>query len=80
MTELESPEKIAKDIAKLERNLNQVAHIEYASKEKEVYDRAIDYWNDSKYYLEKEDMRTAFGCIEYSHGLLDPLRMMHGII
>ena len=27
MSELESPEKIAKDIAKLERNLNQVAHI-----------------------------------------------------
>ena len=54
MTELESPEKIAKDIAKLERNLNQVAHIEFVGKEKEVYDRAIDYWNDSKYYLEKE--------------------------
>ena len=37
MTELESPEKIAKDIAKLERNLNQVAHIEFVGKEKEVY-------------------------------------------
>ena len=69
MSELESPEKIAKDIAKLERNLNQVADITFEGKEKEVYDRAIDYWNDSKYYLEKEDMRTAFGCIEYSHGL-----------
>ena len=83
MTELESPEKIAKDIAKLERNLNQVnqvADITFEGKEKEVYDRAIDYWNDSKYYLEKEDMRTAFGCIEYSHGLLDALRMIHGII
>ena len=78
MSELESPEKIAKDIAKLD--LNQVAHIEFVGKEKEVYDRAIDYWNDSKYYLEKEDMRTAFGCIEYSHGLLDALRMIHGII
>ena len=80
MTELVSPEKIAKDIAKLERNLNQVADITFEGKEKEVYDRAIDYWNDSKYYLEKEDMRTAFGCIEYSHGLLDALRMIHGII
>ena len=29
MTELESPEKIAKDIAKQERNLNHVAHIEF---------------------------------------------------
>ena len=28
----------------------------------------------------KKDMRTAFGCIEYSHGLLDALRMIHGLI
>ena len=34
MTELESPEKIAKDIAKLERNLNQVADITFEGKEK----------------------------------------------
>ena len=80
MSDLESPEKIAKDIAKLERNLKQVAHIEFIGLEKDVYDRAIDYWNDSKYYLDKGDMRTAFGCIEYSHGLLDALRMMYELI
>ena len=80
MSDLESAEKIAKDIKKLERNLNQVAHIEFVEKEKEVYDRAIDYWNDSKYYLEKKDMRTAFGCIEYSHGLLDAFRIIHDTI
>lgn len=80
MNDLESAEKIAIDIGKLERNLKQVAHITFEGSEKEVYDRAIDYKNDSKYYLEKEDMRTAFGCIEYSHGLLDALRMIHGLI
>ena len=80
MKDLESEEKIAIDIAKLERNLKQVEDIKFKGKEKEVFDRAIDYWNDSKYYLEKEDMRTAFGCIEYSHGLLDALRMIHGLI
>ena len=80
MSDLESAEKIAKDIQKLERNLNQVAHIEFTGKEKEVYDRAVDYWNDSKYYLEKKDMRTAFGCIEYSHGLLDALRIINCIV
>lgn len=80
MNDLESAEKIAIDIEKLERNLQQVAHITFEGSEKEVYDRAIDYKNDSKYYLEKEDMRTAFGCIEYSHGLLDALRMIHGLI
>ncbi|MCF0225920.1 MAG: DUF357 domain-containing protein [Methanobrevibacter sp.] len=80
MNKLESPEKIKIDIKKLERNLNQVANITFENEEKEVYDRAIDYMNDSKYYLEKEDYRTAFGCIEYSHGLLDALRMIHGLI
>ena len=80
MNDLESPEKIAKDIAKLERNLNQVKDIEFTGREKEVYDRAIDYWNDSKYYLEQNEIRTSFGCIEYSHGLLDALRMIHGLI
>ena len=78
--ELESKEKIKTDILKLERNLKQVENITFEGKEKEVYDRAVDYMNDSKYYLEKEDTRTAFGCIEYSHGLLDALRMIHSII
>ena len=78
--DLESKEKITIDIQKLERNLKQVENITFVYKEKEVYDRAVDYMNDSKYYLEKEDMRTAFGCIEYSHGLLDALRMIHGLI
>ncbi len=81
MNDLESAEKISIDIKKLERNLKQVEDINFEGKEKEVYDRAIDYMNDSKYYLEKkEDICTAFGCIEYSHGLLDALRMIHGLI
>ena len=81
MNDLESAEKISIDIKKLERNLKQVEDINFEGKEKEVYDRAVDYMNDSKYYLEKKkDMLTAFGCIEYSHGLLDALRMKHGLI
>ena len=80
MNNLESPEKIKIDIEKLERNLREVEHINFEGSEKEVYDRAVDYMNDSKYYLKKEDYRTSFGCIEYSHGLLDALRMIHGLI
>ena len=69
MNDLESAEKISIDIKKLERNLKQVEDINFEGKEKEVYDRAVDYMNDSKYYLEKKkDMRTAFGCIEYMRG------------
>ncbi|MDY5615176.1 DUF357 domain-containing protein [Methanobrevibacter boviskoreani] len=80
MNDLETKEKIETDICKLERNLKQVEGIELSDLEKEVYNRAVDYKNDSKYYLEKEDFRTAFGCIEYSHGLLDAIRMVYEII
>lgn len=80
MSDLESPEKIKIDIEKLERNLNQVKNITFENEEKEVYDRAVDYMNDSKYYFEKKDYRTSFGCIEYSHGLLDALRIIHNLI
>ena len=54
MNDLESAEKISIDIKKLERNLKQVEDINFEGKEKEVYDRAVDYMNDSKYYLEKK--------------------------
>lgn len=46
--------KISIDIKKLERNLKQVEDINFEGKEKEVYDRAVDYMNDSKYYLERK--------------------------
>ena len=43
MNDLESAEKISIDIKKLERNLKQVEDINFEGKEKEVYDRAVDY-------------------------------------
>lgn len=36
-----------------------------------VVELAKQYYEDSKYYLEKKDYLTAFGCINYAHGLLD---------
>ena len=66
MNDLESAEKISIDIKKLERNLKQVEDINFEGKEKEVYDRAVDYMNDSKYYLEKKKdilMKNAGICV-----------------
>ena len=77
---MEYTEKIAIDIKKLENNLKEVENIDFTKKEMEVYKRALDYMNDSKYYLGKNELRTAFGCIEYSHGLLDALRMIYNLI
>lgn len=77
---METKEKIIKDIDKLERNLNEVKNLTVTEKEEKVIKRAIDYKNDSEYYLKKEEYRTAFGCIEYSHGLLDAIKMIYGLI
>jgi len=38
-----------------------------------IIELATQYFEDSKYYLEKKDFFTAFGCINYAHGLLDAI-------
>ncbi len=35
---------------------------------------ACQYYEDTKYYYNKRDYFTAFGCINYAHGLLDAIR------
>ena len=87
MNDLESAEKISIDIKKLERNLKQVEDINFEGKEKEVYDisnfaelREKLSQCDLVSYVKKHEGEDIFGCIEYSHGLLDALRMIHGLI
>jgi hypothetical protein len=64
--------RIKKDIQLFRENIDRI------KKEKLIYDSKIvelatQYYNDSIYYLEKKDYFTAFGCINYSHGLLDAI-------
>jgi hypothetical protein len=35
---------------------------------------AKKYCEDTKYFLAKKDFVTAFGCINYAHGLIDAYR------
>ena len=73
-------ERIKKDIELFTKNLNEIEDIQFNTKEKEIIERAINYNTDTKYYLEKKDYLTSFGCITYSHGLLDAIRIMHDLI
>jgi hypothetical protein len=41
--------------------------------ENKIAELANQYYEDSKYYLEKKDFFTSFGCINYAHGLLDAI-------
>jgi len=60
-------DRIIKDIKLFEINVKML-------KDEEVVDMATRYYMDAKYYLSKEDFFTAFGCINYAHGLIDALR------
>ena len=64
-------ERIKKDIALFEESIVERDSLSLASDDEEVVDLAKRYYEDTKYYLEKGDYFTAFGCINYAHGLLD---------
>ena len=62
-------ERIEKDLTLFEEHvatMNQPAS--------PVIDMARRYYDDARYYLERKDYFTAFGCINYAHGLLDAIR------
>ncbi|MCG2827650.1 DUF357 domain-containing protein [Methanothermobacter sp. K4] len=77
---MECRERIEKDLDLLEKNLMEMESIELKVEERAIIERALNYRDDSIYYLDKGDYLTSFGCITYAHGLLDGLRMLHGII
>lgn len=64
--------RIQKDIDLFKSNLEEInkKNLVYNNK---IVELATQYYSDSIYYLEKKDFFTAFGCINYGHGLLDAL-------
>ena len=64
--------RIEKDIVMFEENLQKI-NINIEKENKKVIELACQYFEDSKYYMNKKDYFTAFGCINYAHGLLDAI-------
>jgi hypothetical protein len=77
---MECSERILIDIDKLEASFKEIKNIQFSDDEKKVIERAKDYRDDCKYYLENGDEVTSFGCITYSHGLIDGLKMVYNLI
>jgi len=69
-------ERIKKDLALFEESVVELDSLALAVNEGKVVDQAKRYYEDTKYYLEKGDYVTAFGCINYAHGLLDGLKKL----
>jgi len=64
--------RIKKDIVMFENNVKEISD-KLKTKNEKVIELATQYYEDSKYYLKKKDYFTAFGCINYAHGLLDAI-------
>jgi hypothetical protein len=67
-------DRIKKDIALFEDSIAELDSLALDGNEKEVVDNAKRYYEDTKYYLKKGNFFTAFGCINYAHGLVDGLK------
>jgi uncharacterized protein len=63
--------RIEKDIVMFEENLQKLNDKTSKLHNNKIVELATQYYEDSKYYLEKKDYFTAFGCVNYGHGLLD---------
>ncbi len=65
--------RVQKDIVMFEENKKRINEKTLAHNEKKTFELATQYYEDTKYYTNKKDYFTAFGCINYAHGLLDAL-------
>jgi uncharacterized protein len=65
--------RIQKDIVMFEENIKEAEKINLTSSQKKTIKLATQYYEDSKYYKDKKDYFTSFGCINYAHGLLDAI-------
>ena len=64
-------ERIESDIRQFHENVLEVKETDDT---RDVLDLARRYCEDTKYFLGKKDYVTAFGCINYAHGLIDAYR------
>ena len=63
--------RIEKDIVMFEENIETLKTTHARIEGTKIVELACQYYEDAKYYLGKHDFFTAFGCINYGHGLLD---------
>jgi hypothetical protein len=77
---MNEPERITKDLTLFEQSLIELDSVELTVEEKTVLAHAKRYYADTQYYLKMGDYFTAFGCINYAHGLVDCIRNVKGLI
>lgn len=74
-TKKSDKERIESDITQFHENVKEV---KITDENAEVVELAKKYCEDTAYFLGKKDFVTAFGCINYAHGLIDAYRKAKG--
>lgn len=64
-------ERIQSDVRQFYENVNEV---EVTKENEYAIEQAKSYCEDTAYFIEKGDLFTAWGCINYAHGLIDAFR------
>ena len=70
---LDEPTRVHKDIVMFDDNLKTLDESQLTDSQQKTLELAKQYHYDAKYYYDQNDHFTAFGCINYAHGLLDAL-------
>ncbi|MBS3069108.1 DUF357 domain-containing protein [Candidatus Micrarchaeota archaeon] len=70
--EKEQEKRVLSDIVQFNANIVQVKK---TAQNSHALSLARKYCEDTKYFLQKKDYVTAFGAINYAHGLLDAFRL-----
>jgi hypothetical protein len=65
--------RVQKDVDMFEENITKINQHTLTDRQRKTLELATQYYEDTKYYHNKKDYFTAFGCINYAHGLLDAL-------
>jgi hypothetical protein len=65
--------RVEKDIVMFEENIKHINEKTLTDSQKKTIEIATQYYEDTKYYASKKDYFTAFGCVNYAHGLLDAI-------
>ena len=68
----------ARCISDIEQFYSNVKEVRRTAENAHVLDLAAQYCEDTKYFLGKKDHVTAFGAINYAHGLIDAFRKAKG--
>lgn len=61
-------------VSDIEQFYTNVKEVKVTPENEYVITLAKQYCEDTKYFLEKKDYVTAFGAINYAHGLIDAFR------